>query len=295
MTLKSAATLPAASPLRHNMRVATMASRARPRTRRARPSAVAANQVATTACVHYARNCNLVAPCCNNVVCCHVGHDTNKICSAALDRTKVTTIVCCSCKQPQSIAAACRYCGRTFAEKACIVCKLWYSGDAYHCSSCGVCRRGRPDQVRHCTVCNVCYPLDGTAKPHICSPDTTARLCVGCNTEMKNSRSPVVTMRCGHAMHTHCFLHRVRSNFSCPRRDCRKVVADIQSWYDALDHTPNAPSMSPPTTVSCVDCRAITQAQPLGFYARCAVCRSMNTVRVPPGLPFALPPRTVRQ
>lgn len=110
---------------------------------------------------------------------------------------------------------------------------------------------------------------------------------------MRLSRRPCATMGCGHAMHCDCFLERVRHNFSCPRRDCRKTVSNMKDWYDALESVVTSQLATYPTSevnISCLNCRATSRVRSAGSYRRCSNCNSMNTVRVPASMPFALPP-----
>lgn len=60
---------------------------------------------ANTACVHYERNCNVVAPCCNRVFGCRICHDEwSPEDHPPMNRFLVQEVVCKSCntRQPAS-------------------------------------------------------------------------------------------------------------------------------------------------------------------------------------------------
>lgn len=264
------------------------------------PASMAQATQATVRCVHYRRNCNLVAPCCGRVVCCHQGHDAHS-CGTSLDRTRhrVKQVVCCSCKKIQPVGNTCRYCPRSFGENGCIPCRMWYSGDGYHCDECGICRKGKKRDMRHCAVCKVCYPIHrngANAQTHTCAINATHRPCAGCGKDMSRSRRPCTTMRCGHSMHCDCFLQRVQTNYACPRRECRKTVANMQDWYRALESvaaSQHATHQTSEVSISCINCRATSRVRTNGNYRKCPSCGSNNTVRLPTNLPFSLPPATL--
>jgi hypothetical protein len=60
---------------------------------------------ANAACVHYERNCNVVAPCCNRVVGCRICHDElSPAGHPPMNRFLIREIVCknCNTRQPAS-------------------------------------------------------------------------------------------------------------------------------------------------------------------------------------------------
>ena len=261
--------------------------------------------MSTSVCRHYARRCSMIAPCCGQEVCCHIGHDEARVCSARIDKSKVITIVCDACRHPQDVSNGCVNCRTPFAERWCIPCRLWYDGPGFHCDECGICRRGARRDTRHCFVCRTCFPTTSFDK-HICAENALDRKCPCCGEHMHGSRRPCVTMKCGHAVHCDCFMARVRTTYTCPRAECRQSVGDMSSWFHALDVLVQseleqaARSGRPVTTVTvyCFDCRATSVSRDHRDFKKCGTggCGSYNTVRVPPSqahLPFVLPPRSM--
>jgi len=58
---------------------------------------------ANAACVHYERNCNIVAPCCNQVFGCRICHDEfSPTAHPPMDRFMVREVVCKNCSTRQS-------------------------------------------------------------------------------------------------------------------------------------------------------------------------------------------------
>lgn len=256
--------------------------------------------ISTESCTHYERKCNMMAACCNKVVCCHIGHDERKVCRQKMDKTLTRTIICCECKTSQPVGPSCTNCNKSFARKWCAKCCLWYGGNGFHCPSCDICRRGDKNLTMHCHVCRMCFSLQDFGK-HVCTEDALGRRCPSCDEHMFNSRSPCVLMRCGHYIHSECFMERVKSKYTCPRRDCHKTVADMSVWFHALDTVVNAELEEMeskgrrPSTIAiyCYDCRAKSMAKDHEF-KKCGNkgCGSYNTTRIPPSqhnLPFVLP------
>ncbi len=250
----------------------------------------------TVSCKHYERNCNMVAPCCDRIVCCHRGHDESRHCRYKLDRSKVVTLICRSCKQRQPVGKACRSCSRLFGEKGCTICRMWYAGDGFHCKECGVCRQGREKDMVHCFSCKRCYPIRSGPYTHTCASQYGDGRCAGCGKDVHRSRTPSTTMRCGHSMHCVCFLQRVKTNYSCPIPSCRKTVANMKEWNKALDKMAAAEQRNDPGSamkIYCYDCRGQSTIRSGGDLKKCKCCGSYNTVRIPPSqrnAPFVLPP-----
>lgn len=182
-------------------------------------------------CTHYDRNCNMLAPCCNRFVCCHIGHDEGP-CPHKLNRADVQQLLCCGCHMILPVARSCRYCSRLFGQKSCLICRMWYSGDGFHCNKCGVCHFGSEKLTRHCNVCRRCFPTASGHSGHTCAPPGRdgSQVCVGCGGNTYLSRRPSTVMPCGHVMHTECYMERIKRYYSCPLRWCGKPVVDVEKW-----------------------------------------------------------------
>ncbi len=248
--------------------------------RNLRRNASETDEPKTARCSHYARYCNLVAPCCGEIVCCHRGHDALHNHNIAL--LQVREVICCNCKHRQPVANACRNCPQSFGEKGCITCRMWYAGDGFHCSDCGVCRRGRVSEMTHCATCKMCYPVRSGSYSHVCAINAMERPCPLCGQDMFRSRKPSTTMQCGHAMHCECFLNWVKTNYYCPIRHCRKTVGNMAKWNKALDSQhAKRQQQSRFVKIYCRDCNSTTTSAAGGKLKKCKVaqCGSYNTVQ----------------
>ncbi len=249
----------------------------------------------TTKCDHYHRNCNMVAPCCDKIVCCDQGHNESGHCPVKLDARNVFIVVCCTCKASQPVRNVCLNCNRSFGQNGCTSCRMWYSGDGFHCNDCGVCRKGRRKDWWHCPICNTCLAMK-SAKEHKCLSSSNKN-CAMCGEDTHRSRKPSTKMSCGHMAHCDCFLSRVQKSFSCPLPYCRQTVANMEAWNRALDTKASHEQTqhpSSPVQIYCFNCRGKSVAR--GDIKKCRVanCGSRNTVRVPYSqqhMPFVLPPR----
>lgn len=67
------------------------------------PAPVLPAPEANAACVHYERNCNIVAPCCNRVFGCRICHDElSEAGHAPLNRFMIREVVCKNCNMRQA-------------------------------------------------------------------------------------------------------------------------------------------------------------------------------------------------
>lgn len=80
------------------------------------------------ACVHYERNCSIVAPCCNRVFGCRICHDElSPSGHPPLDRFTIREVVCKNCNTRQNASNQCVECQTVFGEYHCGTCNLWMS------------------------------------------------------------------------------------------------------------------------------------------------------------------------
>lgn len=81
---------------------------------------------ANAACVHYERNCNIVAPLSGRVFGCHICHDELSG-QPPMDRFKIREIVCKNCNTRQGASNQCVNCQTIFGEYHCPICNIWMS------------------------------------------------------------------------------------------------------------------------------------------------------------------------
>lgn len=83
---------------------------------------------ASAACVHYERNCTIVAPCCDRVFGCRICHDElSPSGHPPMNRFALREIVCKNCNTRQHASNQCVNCQTIFGEYYCNICKLWMS------------------------------------------------------------------------------------------------------------------------------------------------------------------------
>ena len=83
---------------------------------------------ASAACVHYERNCNIVAPCCQRVFGCRICHDElSDTEHPPMNRFLIQQVVCKNCNTQQAVSNQCINCQTVFGEYFCGVCNLWMS------------------------------------------------------------------------------------------------------------------------------------------------------------------------
>lgn len=92
------------------------------------PAPVLPAPEANAACVHYERNCNIVAPCCQRVFGCRICHDElSESGHPPMNRFLIQQVVCKNCNTQQAVSNQCIHCQTVFGEYFCGVCNLWMS------------------------------------------------------------------------------------------------------------------------------------------------------------------------
>ena len=242
-------------------------------------------------CKHYKRKCLIVSPCCGEVYACRLCHDEHQ--NHQIDRKKISQVLCLECTMgtPQAASQNCVSCGAQFAEYFCEVCKLWDNDgikkNIYHCQGCGICRIGPSNKYFHCEKCCACLPVSLRGN-HTCVNGAMQNNCPICLEDMFSSRRPVVILKCGHNIHSHC--QRVMSQMDllqsirCP--SCNKTVAEDPSeiWKELENHMEQHPMpeevKSVRVSIHCNDCNSKSAEIPLNLIAmKCASCGSYNTNR----------------
>lgn len=239
-----------------------------------------------SACVHYERNCNIVAPCCNIVYGCRICHDElSPSGHSPMNRFLVREVVCKLCGTRQAASNQCISCHSLFGEYHCNLCNLWMSlsKKPFHCTQCGFCRVGGVDAFRHCNECCMCISVS-VFDTHQCFKDKYKNNCPVCREDMFSSRQSPQDLPCGHAIHAHCFRKLAGFDYRCPI--CKKTVVSQQSmaaaWEararDIAEH-PMPGDLQRIVDIMCNDCEMKSHRRNWHFLGiQCPNCNSFNTV-----------------
>jgi len=248
------------------------------------PSAAAPE--ANAACVHYERNCNIVAPCCDRVFGCRICHDElSPTGHPPMNRFLIREVVCKNCNVRQAATNQCVNCHTIFGEYHCAICNLWMSMSKkpFHCSQCGFCRVGGVEAFRHCDECCMCISVS-VFDSHQCFRDKYKNNCPVCREDMFSSRQSPQDLPCGHAIHAHCFRKLAGFDYRCPI--CKKTVVSQQSmaaaWEararDIAEH-PMPADLQRIVDIMCNDCETKSHGRQWHFLGiQCPRCNSFNTV-----------------
>lgn len=241
---------------------------------------------ANAACVHYERNCNIVAPCCDRVFGCRICHDElSPTGHPEMNRFMVQEVVCKNCNTRQAASNQCIHCQTIFGEYHCGRCNLWMSlsKKPFHCEQCGFCRVGGAENFKHCNECCMCISV-GVFETHQCFKDKYKNNCPVCREDMFSSRQSPQDLPCGHAIHAHCFRKLAGFDYRCPI--CKKTVVSQQSmaaaWEararDIAEH-PMPADLQRVVNIMCNDCETKSHGQQWHFLGiQCPSCNSFNTV-----------------
>ncbi|KAF2166790.1 hypothetical protein M409DRAFT_66363 [Zasmidium cellare ATCC 36951] len=190
-------------------------------------------------CMHYKRNVKVQCFDCQRWFPCRHCHDqANDLpFQHSLNRKKTQNMLCMLCQTPQPAAEICTNCGEYAAWYYCPKCKLWDNDSnkrIYHCDDCGICRVGEglgKDYV-HCKRCNVCISIS-TSAAHPCIERATEGNCPLCLIALFESRTPVVSLPCGHYMHGDCYKDLMAVTYKCPV--CSKSAVNMELQWRKLD------------------------------------------------------------
>ncbi|CAK3866112.1 RING finger [Lecanosticta acicola] len=190
-------------------------------------------------CMHYKRNVKVQCYDCHRWFPCRHCHDQARDLPFphSLNRKKTQNMLCMLCQTPQPAAEVCINCGEYAAWYYCPRCKLWDNDSnkrIYHCDDCGICRVGEglgKDYV-HCRRCNVCISIS-TSAAHPCIERATEGNCPLCLVPLFESRTPVVSLPCGHYMHGDCYKDLMAVTYRCPV--CSKSAVNMELQWKKLD------------------------------------------------------------
>ena len=238
-------------------------------------------------CIHYERECEVVAPCCNQVYACRLCHDDVE--DHTLPRFEIQEVICKKCGERQSSSNKCQKegCGIEFASYYCGICNLWIGGSGaeskkpFHCDKCGICRVGGRENFSHCEECCMC--IRNGITDHQCIKDKYKNMCPVCREDMFSSRQSPIELACGHCIHDKCFRTLAQFDYRCPI--CKKTACDEvlmeEEWASRardIQMQPMPANLSRVVSIICNDCAQKASGLSWHFLGvQCPSCRSFNT------------------
>ncbi len=235
-------------------------------------------------CEHYLSRCKIIAPCCNESFNCRICHDNIKYYENnkdphEIDRYSVKRIICTTCNLEQDLHQYCTNCNTCFGLYFCEKCLVIDDIDKgqVHCEKCKICRVGDAD-FYHCDGCNICIStkLKGN---HNCIDitDYNCPICMDCISE---SIKEIHIMKCGHFIHTDCFLEYLKTSYTCPL--CFVSIIDteeINKFYDKeIEETPMPDDYKDTKVIIlCNDCHEESEVNFHIIGLKCTNCSSYNT------------------
>ncbi|KAL5157528.1 E3 ubiquitin-protein ligase MIEL1 [Glycine soja] len=223
-------------------------------------------------CKHYRRRCRIRAPCCNELYFCrHCHNEATSMLSNPFDRHElirqdVQHVVCTVCDTEQPVAQVCTNCGVRMGEYFCSICKFF------------------DDDVR-----GSCYSTS-LRDNHMCVENSMRHHCPICYEYLFDSLKDTAVMKCGHTMHSECYLEMLkRDKYCCPI--CSKSVMDMSRAWKRIDEEIEATVMPDDyryrkVWILCNDCNDTTEVYFHVLGQKCGHCSSYNTRAIaPPVLP----------
>jgi len=233
-------------------------------------------------CKHYKRACRVQCPDCKQYYTCR--HCHNKEEAHEMNRHKISKMQCMKCNMIQDVGQVCKNpsCKATLARYYCHECKFFddeEGRDIYHCKDCGICRLGKREDYFHCSKCGSCVVANGQSD-HKCFNGSMDADCPVCNEYMFTSTQPVRFMRCGHCIHSSCYVQYAQYHYTCPV--CRKSLSSMEAMFSQIENVLNMQQMPPEfkntmTNILCNDCEEHSVARYHFVYHKCAKCGSYNT------------------
>ena len=238
-------------------------------------------------CIHYDRNCKILAPCCNKFYNCRLCHDEESQLCDKLDRKTISRIKCKKCDTEQDISNKCIKCSIEFGKYFCKICNLFDNNiekKQYHCVKCGICRVGGKENFYHCDNCNMCIS-NNLKDNHKCITNSFDNNCPICFDPLFDSIKQVISMKCGHTIHYECFKDLLNTNtlsgVRCPI--CNKTTIDASVLFNHLENeinlTPMPEELNYNVKILCNDCNIISDTKYHIIGHKCKNCNSFNTVK----------------
>ncbi|KAI8328010.1 hypothetical protein BC941DRAFT_464017 [Chlamydoabsidia padenii] len=185
--------------------------------------------------IHYSRNVKIQAQCCQKIFPCRHCHD--EVSDHALIRAEIKNMLCMVCMTLQPADQICQTCHTSASRYYCSTCHFWNDAPdqpTFHCDACGLCRSGQGLGVDtyHCPKCRVCIRLEAKDS-HPCLERSLESNCPLCAEYMFTSTTPVIVMKCGHAMHKSCYQAYLGSSaYQCPI--CKKSIREVTAYFQKL-------------------------------------------------------------
>lgn len=237
-------------------------------------------------CKHSLRACKLRASCCGKLYTCRLCH--NEAENHTMDRAATKEILCMRCNTLQPVSRSCsnEKCKQAFARYFCKICVVYddkEGKDIYHCPSCNICRVGKGLGIDffHCMKCNQCMNMK-FQRSHNCVEKAMESNCPVCSQFMFFSTEPMKHLKCGHVMHTNCFIQYQKRNYRCPI--CSKSLEEVTPLYRRLDQHLALPANQMPweyrmvrCDLYCYDCEKKSNTSYHFMYNKCPICSSYNT------------------
>ncbi|KAM0683697.1 hypothetical protein MDAP_001272 [Mitosporidium daphniae] len=247
-------------------------------------------------CAHYQRNCLLYCDLCDKFYACHICHDEAEE-GRIFNRFNYALAIlkCTVCDTIQSVHQNCSSCGTSFGHYFCRKCLLMENDITkriFHCDDCGICRIGEKSLFFHCQTCKCCLNIAlktgdtdsdsaSSSKGHKCIERSLESNCPICGEYLFTSRTGVIFMACGHAIHYLCHEEHIKRSYQCPV--CLKSLADMRSFFSQLDELVDSQPMpmelsDRQSSITCNDCmRKSLVDYHLSQYHKCLHCHSYNT------------------
>lgn len=256
-------------------------------------------------CAHYQRACKIFCTVCNRFYTCHYCHDSDEEASArgisnhsfnrfsSSNDTNMVILLCMHCKHLNQITKnsnhsnhhhlTCTNCSSLLAKYTCLECLVFESDGnkrIFHCEECRLCRVGDKSLFFHCTMCHCCLAL-AFKDSHKCIERSLESDCPICSEYLFTTRTGVIFMPCGHAIHYLCHEEHIKRSYQCPI--CCKSLTNMKPFFSQIDTLlagqPMPPEMaSMKASIFCNDCekRSIVPYH-MSQYHKCTHCSSYNT------------------
>jgi len=247
-------------------------------------------EIVISNCSHNNNDCLIYAKCCNKYYECFLCHDENN--SHTVSRSMISNLLCKKCNTKNEIGNECSNCKIKFAEKYCLICKIWSNEikDLYHCHDCDSCCIGKKENFFHCHTCKICLS-NSCKESHKCNIISKTADCSICLDKIFDKKSDIKILNCSHMLHQKCYESLVSSSLShksiCKCTICKKSIflpKDQESKYDnyVKDHIMPDYYKDWKAEILCNDCCCKNTVKYHSDYMKCGNtdCRSYNVTKL---------------